>query len=323
MSRPALAQKFRGGGHGLLGIGGVMERLAENDDVDAAGRDRRVGQIAEAVFEIRMPFFFDSARPKATILGELSTAMTFSARRASNCESQPSPAPRSATTTRGTSCASSGPISVQVRPGQKLLPRRPATRLKYSRAVVRRFSRTSFSRTNRPWRRGLPQSQQGRVEDLARLLRQLFHQRIIGALALAARLDQADAAQMGEVGRDARLAEVEDFLQLGDGKLLLLQQRENAQAGGIVEGLPERAIGHDFPSRYIHVSRCVNGRITRAVSGPAMPAARRKGPAPPGRNSTARASAPPQSRSAYRRHSCTRRLDPCHSFQKSGWPQLR
>ncbi len=106
------------------------------------------------------------------------------------------------------------------------------------------------------------EGEQGGFEDLAGFLAELFDERIISALAFAAGLDEADAAQMGEVGGDAGLAEVEDFLELGDGKLLLLEQRENAQAGGIVEGLPERAVGHGLlPAHYIHVSRCVNGFI--------------------------------------------------------------
>ena len=53
--------------------------------------------------------------------------------------------------------------------------------------------------------------------------RELFDQRVIGALALAPRLDEADAAQMREVRRDARLAEVEDFLQFRDGEFLFLE----------------------------------------------------------------------------------------------------
>ena len=36
----AFAQEAGGGGDGLLGIGGVVQRLAEDDDVDAAGRNR-------------------------------------------------------------------------------------------------------------------------------------------------------------------------------------------------------------------------------------------------------------------------------------------
>jgi hypothetical protein len=94
--------------------------------------------------------------------------------------------------------------------------------------------------------RDFAQRQQGRIEDLPRLLRRLFRERVVGALALAARLHEVDAAQMAEMGRDARLAQVQDFLQLGDGQFLLLQQRQNAQPGRIVERLPEGAVGH-FP----------------------------------------------------------------------------
>ena len=42
-----------------------------------------------------------------------------------------------------------------------------------------------------------------------------------------------DAAQVREMGRDARLAEVQDFLEFGDGKLFFLQQQQNPQAAGI------------------------------------------------------------------------------------------
>jgi hypothetical protein len=43
------------------------------------------------------------------------------------------------------------------------------------------------------------------------------------------------------------LAEVEDFLEFGDGEFLFLEQREDAEPGGVVEGLPESAVRHDFP----------------------------------------------------------------------------
>ena len=106
------------------------------------------------------------------------------------------------------------------------------------------------------------EGEEGGVEDLARFLAEFFDERVVGALAFAARMDEADAAEMGEVGRDARLAEVENFLQLGDGEFLFLQQGENAQAGGVVQGLPEGAERHGIASsQYIHASRCVNGFV--------------------------------------------------------------
>ena len=41
--------------------------------------------------------------------------------------------------------------------------------------------------------------------------------------------EMALAAQVGQVGRNARLAEVQDFLQFSDGKLFTLEQQQDAQ----------------------------------------------------------------------------------------------
>ncbi len=67
----ALAQKLRGGGEGLLRIGDMMQRLAENDDIDALGRDRRIGEIAEAILEIWDAFLFRLRPTESDHLGRI------------------------------------------------------------------------------------------------------------------------------------------------------------------------------------------------------------------------------------------------------------
>lgn len=48
----AFAENAMGAGNGALGMDGVMQRLAENREIDSPFRDRRLLDVAEAIFEI-------------------------------------------------------------------------------------------------------------------------------------------------------------------------------------------------------------------------------------------------------------------------------
>ena len=58
---------------------------------------------------------------------------------------------------------------------------------------------------------------------------------IESALAFAAGLDEFGVLQQTKMGGDARLAHVGDLLKFVDGKLVLLQQGDDAQTRGIGE----------------------------------------------------------------------------------------
>ena len=102
---------------GLLRMNGVMQRLTQNRKIDAVFRDRRIFDVAKPVFEILESVFFASCDPNSTIFGELSMAMTLRAFFASNCESVPSPAPRSATVSGGSKVMSVCASAFHERPG--------------------------------------------------------------------------------------------------------------------------------------------------------------------------------------------------------------
>ena len=56
-----------------------------------------------------------------------------------------------------------------------------------------------------------------------------------GALALAARLDEAGLLQLAQVGGDAGLAHGEDLLEFGDGELFAFEEAEHAEAAFVTE----------------------------------------------------------------------------------------
>jgi hypothetical protein len=64
-------------------------------------------------------------------------------------------------------------------------------------------------------------------------------QRVHGGGALAAVAHDAGLAQAAEVGRDARLCEVEHRGQLGDRELVAREERHQADAGGVPEEVQE------------------------------------------------------------------------------------
>src|SRR6185312_3302948 len=67
-----------------------------------------------------------------------------------------------------------------------------------------------------------------------------------GPLSFAPRLQQAGFLQQPEVRRYPRLAQAGDLLQFVDGKLLAVEQRNNAQARRIGEGAKRfQGGGHD------------------------------------------------------------------------------
>src|SRR5271170_7844482 len=110
-------QNFVRGNNGGGGNLGMVQRLAQNHEVNAVRVNRRVLQIAEPEFQIFQSIFFALAAPNATIFSELSTAMTFFARRASSSLNKPSPAPKSATTSGGKILNSKCPNACHERPG--------------------------------------------------------------------------------------------------------------------------------------------------------------------------------------------------------------
>src|ERR1043166_5271094 len=113
----------------------VMQGLAENCKIDTVFRDGRVFNVAEPILEIlesmllrQLPAALD---PFWRIMDSDHLARFF----ASNCESVPSPAPRSATVSGGRRVISVCASAFHDRPGTYLRPNLPASSSKYLRAL--------------------------------------------------------------------------------------------------------------------------------------------------------------------------------------------
>ena len=66
-------------------------------------------------------------------------------------------------------------------------------------------------------------------------MRRIVGQRVVDVLSRAPILDQPGLPELREVTGNARLAHAEDFLDLDDGELLLLQEEEETEPGFIGE----------------------------------------------------------------------------------------
>lgn len=72
--------------HCLRRMRGMVQALAEDGQIDGGVFHRERLQVPDAVFQVLQRVARSQIAPKATICSELSTAITFSARWASNCE---------------------------------------------------------------------------------------------------------------------------------------------------------------------------------------------------------------------------------------------
>jgi hypothetical protein len=113
----ARPQYLVGTGDALFGIGGVMEGLAQHHQINALRLDGRVFQVAQAEFQVLELVLFRLVGAEGHHRSELSTAMTFLARRASNSLNKPFARPKSAMTSGGSTRKSSCPKACQERPG--------------------------------------------------------------------------------------------------------------------------------------------------------------------------------------------------------------
>src|SRR6267154_5383732 len=67
----ALAQNAVGAGDRAFGMDGVMQRLAENGQIDYALRDRRIFDVAEAIFQIGEAVLLRELRAELDHLGRV------------------------------------------------------------------------------------------------------------------------------------------------------------------------------------------------------------------------------------------------------------
>jgi hypothetical protein len=110
-------QQFRRARQRRRRIFRVMQGLAQNHEVHAAGVDRRVLQIAEAEFQIFQSVLFRLGRAERDDLFRVVHGDDFFARRARSSLNKPSPAPRSATVMAGNIRSSKCPKACHERPG--------------------------------------------------------------------------------------------------------------------------------------------------------------------------------------------------------------
>lgn len=70
---------------------------------------------------------------------------------------------------------------------------------------------------------------------------------VVHPLALAAGVDEAGGAEVGEVAGDFGLRLAEDLDEVADAELLVAQEVEEAEAGGVAEGLEEAFEAEGLP----------------------------------------------------------------------------
>ena len=96
-----------------------MQRLAENREVDRAFRDRRILDVAEPVFQILEAVLLRQLRAELDHLRRVIDRDDFArVLRRATATSVPSPAPRSATVSGGSSAIKVWASACQERPGQ-------------------------------------------------------------------------------------------------------------------------------------------------------------------------------------------------------------
>src|SRR5205085_541422 len=228
----ALAQNPMGAGDGALGMDGVMQRLAENGEIDRTFRDRRVFDVAKAVFEISETVAFRELRSELDHLRRVIDRDDFA---------------RGLSEQLGKSSFARAKIGDGER-GQKrdegmsqCLPRAAGdvTAPEFSRQLVKIFPRFIASFSKRQLERGaiarglrhfarehpdqLRDFCPGRVPFLFR------RQPVVNIFSRPPIFDDAGPFQLRQMTRDARLPHPENFLKLGYGKFVFLQEKEEAQ----------------------------------------------------------------------------------------------
>ena len=224
--------------HRALGMLRVMQSLAEERQIHGRIPHRHASRSPLRYSRFLTPCLRASSRPYSTIFSELSTAITFFARRASNCENVPSPAPRSAITIGGISVSS---VSARPLPGParhvvaaRTCPPAHRSRRASCPAAARSASRRASESCSASGisRRRLPENVQQLLETL-RLASRARLQPVQDALAVAPVLHQPGLLQLRQMRRNAALAHAEDLLQFGHGKLFALYQQQDPEAAGI------------------------------------------------------------------------------------------
>lgn len=216
-------EELGGGGNGLRGIDGVMQRLAQDGEIDGARFDGRFREIAEAIFDVGDFLLFKfSAREGdhlrriidgddlRRILREQLREPTFACAEIGDndardklCEQRPNFRPGAART-KAFSESTGDAVEVFASRGAAFFED------DFTRGAV-------FGGVGNFFQRAF-----GGIKQLACFDREAFGEGIVGMLAFAAGFDEPCRAQDTEVGGDARLAEVEDFLQFRDGEFLVL-----------------------------------------------------------------------------------------------------
>ena len=183
---------------GAPGMQRVMQRLAEECQIDRAVFDGTDSRSPSRYSSALTPCFSASDVPNSTIFSELSTAITFFARCASSSENVPSPAPRSAITIGGISFNSASERPFHERPGTYSLPNRPAISSKKRPALV-------LALAQRELQRGLVLSGLGDLRgSLANHRQHVVRGGLLQAIEIvfpgSPILDQASAFQLRELG---------------------------------------------------------------------------------------------------------------------------
>ena len=194
----SLAQQVRSGGERSLRIHRVMQRLAEDDEIDAARRDGRLGQVAQAELEIGDALLLGLGATKRDHLGGVVHGDDFF--RAPR-EQLGEPALAGAQVSHNDSGHKLRKERADFRPGASWTKT-------FSQAagdaveVIARGGTAFLQHEFQSGRVGLScghfaQGGPGRLEDMARVGAHFGDERVVGALAFAARFNQLHAAQVG------------------------------------------------------------------------------------------------------------------------------
>ena len=233
---PGLEHDERGLDRGVR-LGGVVQRLAQDDEVHARRFDGRIFQVAQAELEVLEPVLLRLLRAELDHLLRVvhgddlgaaareqlaqepfaGTEIGHDDRRQDAQQQMPEGLPTAARSIAAVEAAGHL-VEVDLR---LLVPTgEDALEIQLIRLVLRQLLRAA----------------QGELGELAHMGVGMNAQPIEGSLAFAPRLHEAGLGQQAKVRGDARLAEAADLLEFVDGKLVLLQQRDDAEARGIGEG---------------------------------------------------------------------------------------
>src|SRR2546423_8075373 len=236
----AFAQDAMGARDGALGMDGVMQRLAQNREIYRAFRDRWIFDVAEAIFEIG----------EAVLLGELRAELNH-LRRIIDRDNVASGL--------GEQLRKRSFAGAQIGHGERGEQRdqsvgerlpgsaRHITAAEFSGELVEVLARFVAAFSQRELERGaVPRCFRHFAREGANQLGHfcpgrvafLFRgQSVVNIFPRAPVFDDAGPFQLREMARDSRLPHPKNFLKLGHGKLVLLEEKQEPKPGRIGQEL--------------------------------------------------------------------------------------